>query len=435
MENKRIILCLAMMLALSLLVFADDTAAKVVATAEDTPAQNTTSAASEVPAQSAEETWQYLSWVEENPDSVLEYGVVLEERDLVKKEYGEINTYTVDGGITQVQARNKDGSLLKPGNYRYKVITYNLIGAPEAESEWYEFTVYQAYQPTVTDAKASINFTSTIYLDEKNDGIFTITGKNLFANAEDANDISFTNYALVDTKLKKAVANLAPKIIAHDDENKKLTVQFDMKVLDVGVYHFVATDASGLKSEDTKDNLITVKFRKWLDIDVCAGYVIPIALYDDTFKTYLNTNVFPLSSAARVTVMPFKKRYGYLGAALSASYTRIYSVFDNYYVDGNMMIAHADFVYQLPVIKSRLTVEAHTGVGVTAFSNLSFHFEHDINSDPLNSVNLSINAGGAVQLYVVKRLYVDVCVDYVQAFMTDMALGMIVPSASIGWQF
>ena len=225
----------------------------------------------------------------------------------------------------------------------------------------------------------------------------------------------------------------------HTSELSEATIWFKdgnvMDALDVGVYHFVATDASGLKSEDTKDNLVTVKFRKWLDIDVCAGYVIPVALYDDIFKTYLNTSVFPLSGAARVTVMPFKHRYGYLGAALSASYTRIYSPFDSYYIDGNMMIAHADFVYQLPVIKSRLTVEAHAGVGVTALSNLSFHFQHDINSDPLSSVNLSINAGGAAQLYVVKRLYVDVCVDYVQAFMTNMALGMIVPSASIGWQF
>jgi len=427
MENKRIILCLAMMMALSLLVFADDTAAEAAATTEAAPA--------EAAPKTAEDEWQDLSWIELNPDSVLEYGVVLQERDPVKDEYVEINSYTVKGGTTQVQARTKDGSLLKPGNYRYKVITYNLIGAPAAESEWYEFTVYQAYQPTVADAKTSISLTSTVYLDEANDGIFTITGKNLFANAEDANDTSFTNYALVNVRLKKAASNLVPQIIAHDDANKKLTVQFDMDALDVGVYHFVATDASGLKSEDTKDNLVTVKFRKWLDIDVCAGYVIPVALYDDIFKTYLNTSVFPLSGAARVTVMPFKHRYGYLGAALSASYTRIYSPFDSYYIDGNMMIAHADFVYQLPVIKSRLTVEAHAGVGVTALSNLSFHFQHDINSDPLSSVNLSINAGGAAQLYVVKRLYVDVCVDYVQAFMTNMALGMIVPSASIGWQF
>src|SRR5574344_765589 len=86
----------------------------------------------------AEAQWQILEWEERDPSSVMKYDVSIEERDPKTDTYAEINRVETKGNETYVQAKTKEGELLSPGNYRYKVITYNLLGVPETESDWYE---------------------------------------------------------------------------------------------------------------------------------------------------------------------------------------------------------------------------------------------------------------------------------------------------------
>ena len=82
-----------------------------------------------------------------------------------------------------------------------------------------------------------------------------------------------------------------------------------------------------------------------------------------------------------------------------------------------------------------MTLELHGGLGFTFFNDFKFHFDHDINSDPLNSLNISINAGFAAQIYITNRLYTEIGADYSMAFVSDMGFGMLEPEISIGWQF
>src|SRR5574344_1248727 len=96
--------------------------------------------------ENAESQWQMLEWEERDSLSVMKYDVLIEERDPKTDTYAEINRVETKGNETYVQAKTKNGRLLSPGNYRYKVITYNLLGVPEIEKDWYEFTIYEAYQ-------------------------------------------------------------------------------------------------------------------------------------------------------------------------------------------------------------------------------------------------------------------------------------------------
>ncbi len=206
----------------------------------------------------------------------------------------------------------------------------------------------------------------------------------------------------------------------------------------------MATDASGLKSGVDRKSEIEIKFKKRVDFDLSAGYVFPVVLYDGTFEKYLDTNLLPLSATARASFVPFKHRFGYFGFGIFGSYSRIFADYSNYQIDGNLINADALFLYQLPVrVKSKksekrrhiLTLEVHGGAGISFFNDLKFHFEHDIVSEPLNSINLNAVFGGAVQFYITNRLYSEFSFDCVLAFLSDMDFGMILPSVSIGWQF
>lgn len=387
----------------------------------------------------AEEQWQLLEWIEEDSDFVQYYEVIIERCNEKTGEYLEVNKLKTEDNTPSVKIQ----PLLSPGNYRYKVITYDLIGLPSVESDWMKFSIYRAFKPEINDISSKVNGSSTLYLEEINDGAFSISGKNLFDLQKKDTDISFSSYLLVNQNQKKQ-RKIYPSLLDVANKNRKIEVQFDMKDLDVGSYDFLAIDASGLKSEVSNDSKITVKFKKRVDFDVSAGYLCPIILFDNTINHYMGANIWPVSATARASFMPFKHNFGYLGIGVVGTYTRMFSDTSVYSIDGNLITAHLNFIYQLPVRfkipnenkrKHALTLELHGGFGTTYFNNIAFHFAHNINSEPLNSINLSFDVGIALQLYVTNRLYTELCTDFVMAFMSDMQFGVLHPSVSIGWQF
>lgn len=437
MENKLSSINKAIFLFL-LILFSSFAFAQEQKTAENFSENLEDSATEEETELSAQEQWQYLEWEEENPEYVLHYEVVIESFSEKTNAFEEINRIMTEDNSSKVQVN----PLLAPGVYRYKVISYNLVDVPEVESSWFEFKIYKAYQPEISDIKSAANRTGTLFLEEINDGIFNISGKNLFSLPQSESDISFSEYALLNSR-KKNAEPIIPEIL-ENEKNRRLKVQFDMKKLDVGKYNFIATDASGLKSNVDRRSEIEVKFKKRVDFDLSAGYVFPVVLYDDTFEQYLDTNLMPLSATARASFVPFKHRFGYFGFGIFGTYSRIFADYNNYQIDGNLINADALFLYQLPVrVKSKnsekrrhiLTFELHGGAGISFFNDFKFHFEHNIVSDPLNSLNLNAIAGGAIQFYITNRLYTEISADYLMAFLNDMDFGMILPSLSIGWQF
>ena len=414
-------------------------AAPAAAAAEAT-GENGEVSEEEIKDENPDAAWQYLEWIEDFPEYVQKYEVVIEEKKNDNAEWTEINRLFTEDNSTRVQIQ----PLLTPGLYRYKVITYDLIGIPELESDWFELNIYRAYIPQVRCIEAGVTHSSTIYLDEINDGLFTVTGRNLFELQEGPTDTSFTVYEVVNAK-RKNVEPIIPNILEFSDNNRHLRIQLNMEELDTGTYYFTAIDASGLRNENGRDNTLTVKFRKAVDFDIAAGYTCPVIVIGDKMKEYLNTTVLPLSANAKISLMPFKRRFGYLGIGVDASYSRLLTKTEGYDLDGNYMCGNALFIYQLPIrIKSKkddtklrhiATLELHGGAGVSMFNNTVFHFPHDINSEPLNSLDFCAMAGASAQVYFTNRLYAEVGADFVMPFMQNLPMGYVKPVAAVGWQF
>lgn len=411
-------------------------------TSESAESSETSDEGDENIEESADAAWQYLEWEEEDPEYVLKYEVIIEEKNAKSGEYSEINRLFTETNVTNVKIQ----PLLPPGFYRFKILTYNLIGIPEVESDWQEFTIYQAYVPQIRSVENAMSLSSTIYLDEVNDGILNINGRNLFTLQEGPDDISFTNYSIINSKRKNA-APFVPEILEFSDNNRKLKVQIDIDTIDSGVYNFLATDASGLTNALNKDSQLTVKFRKAVDFDIAAGYTCPIIVLGDRLKNYLATSTLPLSATAKLTFIPIKRRFGYFGIAAEASYSRLNSATSGYTLDGNFISGHGMIVYQLPIrflnkktqkLRHIASIDVHGGAGVLMFQNTVFHFSRGIKSNPpLNSLDISAIAGLSLQVYPfshLNRLYIEVGADFVVPFIERMLTGYIEPKACIGWQ-
>lgn len=110
----------------------------------------------------AEKRWQFLEWDEETPEFVLFYEVVIEEKNFGTGIWTEIRRNRTKDNTARIQV----DPLLPPGTYRYKVFSYNMIGIADAESEWFEFTIYRAFLPKINSISSNVNMSPVLYLDE-----------------------------------------------------------------------------------------------------------------------------------------------------------------------------------------------------------------------------------------------------------------------------
>lgn len=372
---------------------------------------------------------QPFTWT--SAGDVLKYEIIIKKKDEATGNYlpyftHETNDEETEKCIIYIEP------LLPVGDYISEIRVYNVLGMLEYDMTTYdEFTVRQAYKPEIKSLSYPLYMGSTMYLDDfDNNGIIEVTGQNLFLYERVDEDDYHTDYTL-----SSGARALKPeKTISHDDKNRKIELQFDMKKLDVGVYTMLAQDDSGLHSDENSSATFTVKFKKWMDLDVEAGYTFPIVIHDRTLPEYV-TRLSPISAQARVSFLPFKHIWGYLGVGARLSYSRMKKEEAQYTIDGNMFMSHLLFLYQMPLNKRRIMLEFHGGVGLTYFSDIKFHFPHNIVSAPLNTFDLSFLVGASMQFYMNKRLYAEVSADYSLTLNKDMVMGVAHPSVGIGWQF
>ena len=69
------------------------------------------------------------------------------------------------------------------------------------------------------------------------------------------------------------------------------------------------------------------------------------------------------------------------------------------------------------------------------FNKLTFHFPRNINSVPLNSLDVSVTAGLSAQVYITNRLYVEAGADMSMPFMGELIMVYAQPQICVGWQF
>lgn len=385
------------------------------------------------------EEWQVLEWEDKNSSYVSSYKVDIEVFNEKAKVFEPLQTVETESNETFVSISPQ----LKPGMYRYKITSYDLLGFEGAESDWNELKIFQAYEPEIRSISTNANHSSTIYLEEVNDGILTVTGRNLFGLKQSPEDINYTSYYFTPKDGSGKLKSFFPEILEHAASNRELKIQIDLPQIDVGSYNLVAKDASGIESHRSSSSEITIRFKKPVDFDIAAGYVFPVTVFDDTFNKYFNSSMRPISGTAKITFIPMKHTWGYLGIGVQGTYSRIIANFDTYSIDGNMMTAMANLVYQKPVNISYangtrkrhlLTFEAHGGGGLLFMQDLAFHFAKDVDSRALNTYFPGADVGLGMQVYFTNRIYLELGIDFIYAFMKDMQLGQVLPFVCAGFQ-
>ena len=213
---------------------------------------------------------QVFTW--ETNDLVLKYDFIIEEqqndgsflfRDKIETE------------------KNSVEMSLPSGSFRYRITAYNLLGLPEATTEWEMVTIQKAYQPVLETVSPR-----TIFLEEEQDGIYTVTGEQ----------IQLESLFYLVPKEGKSEEKISGKIIESDEKNRKVRIAFDVEKVDVANYALNIINPGGLNSSIEP---IVVKFKKPFDLDISGGYAPIYVLYDNTVETYFGSSFQPMGFSGR----------------------------------------------------------------------------------------------------------------------------------------
>lgn len=346
--------------------------------------------------------YQTLSW--ENVEGILHF-----EFELEKKEK---NGKWVIVDKKKLKKNFLDVSL-SHGNYRYRIKVINLLGQVDAVSADRYFDILVAYQPETSSVSPA-----AIYFDEEYSDVVSLSGKHFREE---------TTFALK----KEGGSPIFGKIVEINPDGTKAKISFNMLRINPGQYEFVVTDPSGLK--DSKQKMI-FKFQKPIDIFLSGGYAFNGFAGNKLFKEYFGKNFAALSGVLRFSLVPIKRSYGNFGFNLTGSGMYLRKKDSDYTLSAGLLLTGIQAVYMKPIIRHRLNFDAHLGFGTAFMVNTQFVFS-GFESPKSWYWGLTMNLGTALQVYVYKKLYIEVNLDHIIPFRKGFPKYIVQPSLSVGWEF
>jgi hypothetical protein len=346
---------------------------------------------------------QILGWPEQ--ENVLYYEVEIEQR----RENDWASALTTETGNAFIEVS------LVPGTYRYRVRVYDFLGRSAEISDWIQFDVLLARQPELFRFGPE-----AFYLDEDIVWILTLWGQNLVEGAE----IYILNQGIRGNRI-------IPQTVTIERSEEGARLVFSLAQLDVGDYTIRVVNPGGL---ETSLGTFRIAFRKPLDINVSAGYRPLIPLYGQINDLFAQ-GLFPLGIYARLSIVPFKHRWGYLGFEIEPAWNYLHASGDGYEVQAQMIGGALYGVYQWWFPNRIMALSFRLGGGI--YPIVDYYFSYGTgNSEPIMILIPIMATGISFQWFFKKPFYVEIGTDFTHFFTVDSSSqGFFRPSLGIGYSF
>jgi hypothetical protein len=302
---------------------------------------------------------------------------------------------------------------LTPGIYRYRVIPRDFLERPGPAAAWVQFEIFPARQPEL------LRFSPEgFYLDEDLNWVIHLSGRNFTAGAE--------------VFLRDLLGGvIKPGAMQVEDSGNEIQVSFSYDQLDIGDYTICVKNPGGLSSELQN---FKIAFRKPVDINAVLGYRPLVPLYGHINELF-DTPFFPLGAYGRLSVIPFKQRWGYIGFELEPAWNYITVSRESFSVKAHMAGLALYGVYQYWLPNRVMVLDFRIGGGIYAM--LDYHFIFDRGqTEPISVLMPAIAGGLSFQWFIKKPFFVEAGLDFTHFFTVDApSPGYLRPFIGAGWQF
>jgi hypothetical protein len=305
---------------------------------------------------------------------------------------------------------------LPPGQYRYRVLSYNVLGRVAATSEWVGMRIFAARQPVVESLSPG-----SYYLDKPSRTIaLTFSGTDLSEEAE----IYLTDRA-------GGSLRATPLSIDYSEDERSIRAVFSTAGLGLALYEIVITNPGGLQ---TRVNFSTGFSRK-VDIPVSLGYSPALPLYGYVFDSF-SKPFYPAGLYARLGLVPFKRLWGLIGAELTPRFLQVVTETDNYRVNGTMLALTLGGLYQYRFRNHTMAFNLRLGAGAAAILGISYEHRGGFKSEEVEAAFFLVSAGASFQWDLWRGLFLEAGLDYVQGISPNTPPpGYLQFSAGAGWKF
>jgi hypothetical protein len=304
---------------------------------------------------------------------------------------------------------------LGPGVYRYRVRVYDFLRRAAGTAEWTQFEVYLAKDPEIARFSPE-----AFYLDEDVNWNLDLGGRNLTGGAE-----------IYLESREPGGGVIRPQGVRLEESESGARLVFSYGQLEVGEYTIRAVNPGGLEASL---GTFRIAFRKPVDINVSAGYRPLVPLYGKTNELF-GTDFYSLGAYGRLNLVPFKRRWGYMGLELEPAWNYLSATGDSYKVQAQMTGAAAYGLYQYWFENRIMAWSVRMGGGL--YSVLDYHFTYGKGKSESMNVLLPAIAGGvSFQWFIAKPFFMEAGADFTHMFAVESPEpGYLRPFVGGGWQF
>jgi len=206
-----------------------------------------------------------------------------------REEDGEYIDY-----FSQLTTGNYLDISMPPGNYRFRVIPYDILGRPSIGTEWELFKVFNAVKPELY--KPGEDY----YYNDKQGTKFEFNGKNIEPDAK---------FYFVNSKGE----HIVPAFIIRNDYGNSIRLTFNKNQLIDGEYEFFVVNPGGLETSISGINYKSYREKFGLmHYVVCASFMPSFQAYGEGF----NGNIF---ISAQISVISCIFLNNYIGMEFTVS--------------------------------------------------------------------------------------------------------------------
>jgi hypothetical protein len=304
---------------------------------------------------------------------------------------------------------------LPPGMYRYRILSYNVLGRQAAASPWTGIRIYPARAALVDAVSPSV-----FYIDSHEDSFtLTLSGSDLMDEAR--------VYLLAPDARR-----IEPRSVTPGENDSSLAAVFPAEGLVLGSYALVVINPGGL--ETTIADGFTVSFSRPVDLSAAGGYGPLLPLYGNLFTEY-DALVYPLGAYGRFTVMPYQRLWGSIGGELSCRSGDLLTEDERFTLSGQVVSVELHAVYRKWFFDYRGALNLRIGCGAVSVLNMRFEHQDGPESGEETAVYVAVSGGASWQWYLREKFFLEGGVEYVQLMAGSGAGGYIRASAGAGWRF
>ncbi|GHV35912.1 hypothetical protein AGMMS49546_00210 [Spirochaetia bacterium] len=298
------------------------------------------------------------------------------------------------GTYTEVYRESTENAYIEAsldsGKYRYRIRVYDLLDRPQGDPAWEHFDVQIALQPEILTLNPK-----EFDLDEDTLWRITLTGQNLMDGTE----------AFLRRRGNRK--DILPVEIRVNESAQTMELNFTARQLSAGNYDLYVKNPGEL---ETFRSGLRVDSEGKVDFAVSLGYAPLIPLYGNFFEVF-DKAIDPLGAYARLSVIPLKKTWGYLGAELEPFWNYLNNSRGGYETFSHISGGHINFLYQRWLLNKIMTVNLRLGGGISTVMDYRYNYGA-ANSEPLLAYYVSAGGGASFQWYPVRHFFLELGLEF-----------------------